>query len=535
MKRVLFALCIIWLTKMPLVAKDLYVSTTGNDAVTYEANDIQHPWLTPHKAWREARAGDVVYFRGGVYTSTEWVETRLYGHHGTAEQPITFTSYPGEKAILDWPECVSGAPFHAAISIHKSYNRIHNLEIRAAFPATTFGGATFYIHAPNTQITHATIRLISVPQPDNSAPIVFYGGSNFSEVSNCRIIGFNQIRSSGVHMFRSVGMMIRNNDISNCLHGIYLKHSNQVTDIPSNRNFFINNFLYDCVDGIIGVPNRTTIRDNVLVNCPMSFGGDGGMGDGYVGADYNDISNNTIFNGFLEFIWAGRPLSEDPNAGCMNNTILNNIIMGDACRWHGYSIPAPSYDYRNTSDFNLYPDRGSNLIKENNIAYSLSGWREHIRTQFNRTVDASSIIGAPVFEGGANPTEISQFRLAVGSPGKNAGSDGMDTGADVSKVGIQPLASLTVTSPNGSESWRQNEIRTITWTAAGVSENLTIELMQGPTLLGVIATGIAPSRGSYTWTVGRLADGTFRSGTNLKIRIRTASGAVAAVSAWSSK
>jgi len=106
-------------------------------------------------------------------------------------------------------------------------------------------------------------------------------------------------------------------------------------------------------------------------------------------------------------------------------------------------------------------------------------------------------------------------------------------------IAVYELASdttrLTITSPNGAESWRRNETRAITWTAAGVSENLTIELMQGPTLLGVIATGIAPASGSFTWTVGRLADGTFITGTNLKIRIRTASGQVMAEARWSGK
>lgn len=106
-------------------------------------------------------------------------------------------------------------------------------------------------------------------------------------------------------------------------------------------------------------------------------------------------------------------------------------------------------------------------------------------------------------------------------------------GADVSKVGIQPLTSLSLTSPNGGEAWRRNEAHQITWTATGFTENLTLELMQGPTLLGVIATSLAPASGSFTWTVGRLADGTFRSGANLKIRIRTASGRVMAEGHWS--
>lgn len=93
-------------------------------------------------------------------------------------------------------------------------------------------------------------------------------------------------------------------------------------------------------------------------------------------------------------------------------------------------------------------------------------------------------------------------------------------------------ASLRVNSPNGGESWRRGESRTITWTATGITETLVIELMQGPTLLGVIATGVTPNAGSYSWTVGRLADGTTRSGNNLKLRIRTTSGQVQAEASW---
>lgn len=117
-------------------------------------------------------------------------------------------------------------------------------------------------------------------------------------------------------------------------------------------------------------------------------------------------------------------------------------------------------------------------------------------------------------------------RLYVTLPTADNDSDPLYAGTPV--IAVYELGgsaqSLTVTSPNGAEAWRRNESRAITWTATGVTDNLVIELMQGPALLGVIATGIAPGAGSYSWTVGRLADGTFRSGQNLKIRIRTTTG-----------
>ena len=119
-------------------------------------------------------------------------------------------------------------------------------------------------------------------------------------------------------------------------------------------------------------------------------------------------------------------------------------------------------------------------------------------------------------------------RLYVTLPAADNDSDALYPGIPV--IAVYELTAgaqtLVLNSPNGGESWRRGESRTITWTATGVTENLVVELMQGPTLLGVIASGIAPGSGSYTWTVGRLADGTYRTGSNLEIRIRTASGPV---------
>lgn len=59
----------------PLHAKDLFVATTGSDAVSYAANNLATPWATPAKAWAEARAGDTVYFRGGTYPVTQMIDT----------------------------------------------------------------------------------------------------------------------------------------------------------------------------------------------------------------------------------------------------------------------------------------------------------------------------------------------------------------------------------------------------------------------------------------------------------------------------
>jgi len=83
--------------------------------------------------------------------------------------------------------------------------------------------------------------------------------------------------------------------------------------------------------------------------------------------------------------------------------------------------------------------------------------------------------------------------------------------------------SLTVTSPNGGETWRKGETHQMTWVASEISGNVIIELLQNDAVVGPIAE-VPASIGSYSWTVGRLEDGTFITGGNLKIRICTASG-----------
>ena len=67
-----------------------------------DSNDgsFDSPWTTPEKAWHNAQAGDVVYFRGGTYTITTAVNTKYHGYDGTAENPIVFRNYPDETVTF---------------------------------------------------------------------------------------------------------------------------------------------------------------------------------------------------------------------------------------------------------------------------------------------------------------------------------------------------------------------------------------------------------------------------------------------------
>lgn len=74
-------------------------------------------------------------------------------------------------------------------------------------------------------------------------------------------------------------------------------------------------------------------------------------------------------------------------------------------------------------------------------------------------------------------------------------------------------ASVTVTTPNGGESWAGGSAQSITWTSSGVT-NVKLEYtLDGGTSWTTITSSTAASAGSYSWTVPNSAS------TNAKVRV----------------
>ena len=65
----------------------------------------------------------------------------------------------------------------------------------------------------------------------------------------------------------------------------------------------------------------------------------------------------------------------------------------------------------------------------------------------------------------------------------------------------KPSTSITVTSPNGGESWEALTLHNITWTTQGTVENVRIELSTdgGATITDIVSS--TSNTGSYSWTV----------------------------------
>jgi hypothetical protein len=80
---------------------------------------------------------------------------------------------------------------------------------------------------------------------------------------------------------------------------------------------------------------------------------------------------------------------------------------------------------------------------------------------------------------------------------------------------------ITVTSPNGGESWVIGDPVTITWTCSGISGDVRLVLMRsGGVTVGTIVSGVSAASGSFSWTAGTTTSGTAPAGTDYVIRVR---------------
>ncbi len=110
---------------------------------------------------------------------------------------------------------------------------------------------------------------------------------------------------------------------------------------------------------------------------------------------------------------------------------------------------------------------------------------------------------------------------ALAAPGTNYRLRLVTSSGTLSDFSDAPftLAGLRLTSPNGGESWAIGSARTVTWKAAGITGNVRLVLYRGGTKLGTIASGIAASAGSYSWTAGSYSGGTAVPGGDYRIKI----------------
>ncbi|MCK4824719.1 right-handed parallel beta-helix repeat-containing protein, partial [bacterium] len=364
-------------------AATYYLAPDGNDDL---AGDIDHPWKTLYKACQTLIAGDTVYLRAGTYPG--------YGsgadgpkplNSGTAGNPITFATYPGEVAIVrpavDYSHCGFQIKGH-------SYITFDGLEISHCF----MGGIQFRIDHNSDHIIVKNCHIHDCENLGGHCAGIYSGNGEGAESTDCQFL--NNVlhdnrgpstNSCGIEMYDMHNTTIRGNIVYNQTGvGIWMKYRCPNNDVHQN-------LIYDSHHGIwVGVDSdNSDFHENIIYGCTAAFRiTDSGL----------IVTGAKVYNNVMEGGTRGIVLYD----GTREQIIYNNIISG-----YQYGI-SKAYGAVYTIAY-----IGHNDVYDCGTAYSEVEEGEN-SLQLN-----------PEF---VNPTEH-DYHLQSSSPCKGTGKDGRDMGA----------------------------------------------------------------------------------------------------------
>ncbi|MGB8116845.1 MAG: right-handed parallel beta-helix repeat-containing protein [Candidatus Sulfotelmatobacter sp.] len=237
-----------------------YVSTTGSDS---NNGSYTAPWLTIQHAANTVTAGATVYVEGGTYH-----ESVAFPNSGTASNPITFASYPGQTATLDGTgvSCCSSNPASSGNEtqglinlVNESYVTLNGFQIQnytTSKAAYTPAGIWITGSGTGVQLLNNSVHNITTTSEKNGNAfgIAVYGTSS-TPITNLTISG------------------------------------NQVYDLKTGESESLNvdgNVTYFTISN-----NLVHDNDNIGID---AIGFEGVGPTGYDQAKYGEVSGNTVYN-----------------------------------------------------------------------------------------------------------------------------------------------------------------------------------------------------------------------------------------------
>jgi hypothetical protein len=266
-----------------------YVSATGNNS---NPGTLSAPWLTIQHAANTVKAGAIVYVLAGVYH-----ESVNFSRSGTASEPITFESYPGETAVIDGTgvSCCGSSQTQGLINMtgSLSYITISGFEIRnytTSKAADTPAGVWITGSGTGIQILNNLVHNITTTSEAN--------GNAFG------------ISVYGTSKTPITQLVISGNEVYDLRTG-----QSESLNVDGNVTHFriTNNLVHD--------------NDNIGIDA-IGYEGVGPVG--YDEAMYGEISGNTIYN-ISGITNAGEGDEYDADGlycdGCAYVTIERNVIL----------------------------------------------------------------------------------------------------------------------------------------------------------------------------------------------------------------
>ena len=282
-----------------------YVSPSGSDG---NAGTFEEPWRTLRHAVSQLTAGDTLYLRGGIYSSsadTVDSQTGVVPSGTSWENAITIAGYPGEQAIVQPPNGAPGlritwgAP-HYLIFQDFTVDMSRQSDYLEAPRAFYLSDGAHHIRLQRMDLGYTRNDVVTLSYNNYGAP-----AASFVEILNSRIHHAGQFSGDSGHGGSGV-----NNG-----YGIYMYTTDNVVDgneFDSNcgfaivaygdRNVFRYNQIHDNGTGggvnagiNIGSSSYPLSSSNNVVHDNRIYNNRGGI-QVYTNAESTRVYNNTVYN-----------------------------------------------------------------------------------------------------------------------------------------------------------------------------------------------------------------------------------------------
>lgn len=419
-------------------AKDLFVNgATGNDSVSYAANNEASPWRTIGRAaWgstsrgspntnEAARAGDVVRVAAGTYSTTGTGER--YGiayqavNNGTRTAPITFAAQGLVTLVY------SGGVGPVIGTYGVDYITWRGFTINEAQATSTSDtGPVVMGDCQGAVVEDNNITGVgNLGRPDNYVGVRIDGCTDVI-VRNNRIRNFlgSGRNSAGIMTYYSGRLTFERNEISNAGTGIYLKGNLTNTDWITIRYNLIYNIEGSGLDihrSPTTAAGPTLIYQNIIrdtSSAVLFHAFDGGVTD----ASNVKVVNNTLINNSrqLHIVYEMRP-----NAG---HIFWNNVVSGGSFGVYMEAPAANLTESRMDIEHNVY--NSSTIAEVSTVSYSLASWK----STFGMDMASPAAISSAVLF----IDNLTDFKLLPNSPARTIGVDVLDLDRDGTTSDIIP-------------------------------------------------------------------------------------------------
>ncbi|SVD12305.1 uncharacterized protein METZ01_LOCUS365159, partial [marine metagenome] len=188
------------------------------------------------------------------------------------------------------------------------------------------------------------------------------------------------------------------------------------------------------------------------------------------------------------------------------------------------SFPADDFDAENVEIELTSPNGGETweLGTTHSITWTTSHSSENVAIELYKNNTSYQVLSAATASTGsynwniaATMDESSSYKVRIALVSDPSIYDESDNSFSLTST---PQPAITVTSPNGGETWQLGSIHNITWSSSDVSGNVKIELYQGGSSNQIIA-GTTSNSGSYSWTIPT----SYNEGSDYTVRVSSIS------------